>query len=58
MKWSQGTHDLASQGHDALNVHFELLKLKEWRTALAGIHICHLCDSGAFVDIQSHHGLW
>lgn len=36
MKWSLGTHGLASQGHDALNVHLELLKPKEWRTALAG----------------------
>lgn len=36
MRWSQGTRDLASQGHDALNVHFELLKLKEWRTVLVG----------------------
>lgn len=36
MRWSQGTHDWASQGHDALNVHFELLKLKECRTVFVG----------------------
>lgn len=36
MRLSQGTHDWASQGHDALSVHSELLELKEWRTVLAG----------------------
>lgn len=36
MRRSQGTHDLASLGHDALKVHLELLKLKHWRAALAG----------------------
>lgn len=39
MRWSQGTRCLASQGHDALNVRFEWLKLKEWGTALAGTHL-------------------
>lgn len=33
MRWSQGMH---IQGRDALNAHLELMKLKEWRTALVG----------------------
>lgn len=48
MRWSQGTH---IQGRDALNARLELLKLKEWRTALVGYALSSSWLRRALVDI-------
>jgi len=61
MRWSQGTHNLASQGHDAQNVRFELLKLKEWKTVLTGytfvIFVTQEGSCGYFRQTMDYAGL-
>lgn len=61
MRGSRGTRNLALQGHDALNARLELLKLKEWRTALVGytfvIFVTQEGSCGYFRQTMDYGGL-